>query len=66
MCLVISKDAKVLFYCWSKRTVGVKELCLTLIVGKYHCPVTYKIFNDNSHIVAIRTTGNVYSYEVNG
>ena len=32
--------------------------------GKYHCPVTYKVFNENSHIVAVRTTGNVYSYDV--
>lgn len=31
--------------------------------GKYHCPVTFKIFNENSHIVAIQTTGNVYSHE---
>ena len=32
--------------------------------GKYHCPVTYKVFNENTHIVAVRTTGNVYSMEV--
>jgi peptidyl-prolyl cis-trans isomerase-like protein 2 len=31
--------------------------------GDYHCPVTFKVFNDHSHIVAIRTSGNVYSYE---
>ena len=30
---------------------------------KYHCPVLFKVFNENSHIVAVRTTGNVYSYE---
>lgn len=30
---------------------------------KYHCPVLFKVFNENSHIVAIRTTGNVFSYE---
>lgn len=30
---------------------------------KWHCPVTFKIFNNNSRIVAIRTTGNVFSYE---
>jgi len=30
---------------------------------EYHCPVTYKVFNENSHIVAIRTTGNVFAYE---
>nr|VZH98608.1 unnamed protein product [Spirometra erinaceieuropaei] len=31
--------------------------------GKFHCPVTFKVFNQNTHIVAVRTTGNVYSYE---
>ena len=37
---------------------------LYMISGKYHCPVTFRIFNENSHIVAIRTSGNVVSYEV--
>jgi len=32
--------------------------------GEYHCPVLYKVFTQNSHIVAMRTTGNVFSYEV--
>lgn len=27
------------------------------------CPVTCKVFNDVSHVVAIKTTGNVYSYD---
>ncbi|KAK6625399.1 hypothetical protein RUM43_005696 [Polyplax serrata] len=31
--------------------------------GEYHCPVLYKTFNKQSHIVAIKTTGNVFSYE---
>ncbi|XP_041348472.1 RING-type E3 ubiquitin-protein ligase PPIL2-like [Gigantopelta aegis] len=31
--------------------------------GKYHCPVTYKVFNENSNIVAIRQSGNVYALE---
>ncbi|XP_015908647.1 RING-type E3 ubiquitin-protein ligase PPIL2 [Parasteatoda tepidariorum] len=31
--------------------------------GFYHCPVLFKVFNENSHIVAIKTTGNVFSYE---
>lgn len=30
--------------------------------GEYHCPVTYKTFTEHSHIVAVRETGNVYSY----
>ncbi|XP_072163471.1 RING-type E3 ubiquitin-protein ligase PPIL2-like [Diadema setosum] len=31
--------------------------------GKYHCPVTFKVFNNHSHIVAVRTTGNVFCNE---
>lgn len=31
--------------------------------GAWHCPVTFKVFNSNTHIVAIRTSGNVYAYE---
>eukprot|EP00743_Colponemidia_sp_Colp-15_P005162 GILK01005556.1.p1 GENE.GILK01005556.1~~GILK01005556.1.p1 ORF type:complete len:586 (+),score=131.88 GILK01005556.1:57-1814(+) len=31
--------------------------------GRYHCPVTYKVFTEHTHIVAIKTSGNVYSYE---
>ncbi|POM62136.1 Peptidylprolyl isomerase, partial [Phytophthora palmivora] len=31
--------------------------------GEYFCPVTYKIFTDNTKIAAIATTGNVFCYE---
>ncbi|XP_020852221.1 RING-type E3 ubiquitin-protein ligase PPIL2 isoform X3 [Phascolarctos cinereus] len=31
--------------------------------GKYHCPVLFTVFTNNSHIVAIKATGNVYAYE---
>ncbi|EDV22192.1 uncharacterized protein TRIADDRAFT_29227 [Trichoplax adhaerens] len=31
--------------------------------GSYHCPVTFKVFTKNSHIIAIKTSGNVFSYE---
>uniref|UniRef100_A0A8C9Z8X4 Peptidylprolyl isomerase (cyclophilin)-like 2 n=1 Tax=Sander lucioperca TaxID=283035 RepID=A0A8C9Z8X4_SANLU len=31
--------------------------------GKYHCPVLYNVFTNNSHFVAIKVTGNVFSYE---
>ncbi|KAH8859151.1 RING-type E3 ubiquitin-protein ligase PPIL2 [Schistosoma japonicum] len=31
--------------------------------GKFHCPVTFKVFNENTHIVAIKPTGNVYSFD---
>uniref|UniRef100_A0A4W4F2P3 RING-type E3 ubiquitin-protein ligase PPIL2 n=1 Tax=Electrophorus electricus TaxID=8005 RepID=A0A4W4F2P3_ELEEL len=30
---------------------------------KYHCPVLYTVFTNNSHIVANRVTGNVFSHE---
>jgi len=31
--------------------------------GKYFCPVTYKEFNEFTHIVAVKPSGNVYSNE---
>ncbi|KRY01435.1 Peptidyl-prolyl cis-trans isomerase 4, partial [Trichinella pseudospiralis] len=31
--------------------------------GQYVCPITKKAFTDNSHVVVIRPTGIVYSYE---
>jgi peptidyl-prolyl cis-trans isomerase-like 2 len=31
--------------------------------GEYHCPITYKPFTENSTIIAIKETGNVYSFE---
>lgn len=31
--------------------------------GEYHCPVLYKVFSKHTHLVAIETTGNVYSFE---
>jgi peptidyl-prolyl cis-trans isomerase-like protein 2 len=31
--------------------------------GEYACPVLNKVFNENTHIVAIKTTGNVYCWE---
>ncbi|KAN0041279.1 hypothetical protein ACTFIV_003816 [Dictyostelium citrinum] len=30
---------------------------------EYHCPILNKVFTDFTHIVCIKTTGNVYSYE---
>ena len=29
----------------------------------FHCPLTFKQFNENSKIIAVKETGNVYSYE---
>eukprot|EP00249_Psilotum_nudum_P018745 c26942_g1_i1 orf=344-2128(+) len=31
--------------------------------GEYQCPVLHKVFTEFSHIVCIKTTGNVFSYE---
>ncbi|BDA49532.1 Peptidyl-prolyl cis-trans isomerase-like 2 [Coccomyxa sp. Obi] len=31
--------------------------------GEYMCPVLNKVFTEHTHIVAIRTTGNVYCWE---
>lgn len=31
--------------------------------GEYHCPVTFKVFNENTHIVAVKPTGNVFAYD---
>ena len=31
--------------------------------GEYHCPIMFKTFNENSRIVAIKTSGNVFSHE---
>ncbi len=31
--------------------------------GAFHCPVTFKVFNEHSHIVAVKRTGHVYSFE---
>merc|ERR1712226_519621 len=31
--------------------------------NQFHCPITYKVFTNSSFIVAIATSGNVYSME---
>ncbi|KAJ3286060.1 Peptidyl-prolyl cis-trans isomerase cyp8 [Rhizoclosmatium sp. JEL0117] len=31
--------------------------------GAYHDPITFKVFTDSTHIVAVGTTGHVYAYE---
>ncbi|KAF9179074.1 Peptidyl-prolyl cis-trans isomerase cyp8 [Haplosporangium sp. Z 767] len=30
---------------------------------EYHCPITLRVFNENTHIVAIKTSGNVYAFD---
>lgn len=39
-------------------------LYVASIVGEYHCPVLNKVFTEFTHIVAVKTTGNVFCYEV--
>ncbi|KAB1214909.1 Peptidyl-prolyl cis-trans isomerase-like 2 [Morella rubra] len=31
--------------------------------GEFHCPVLNKVFTEFTHIAAVKTTGNVFSYE---
>lgn len=31
--------------------------------NQFQCPITYKTFTENTHVVAIKTSGNVYAYE---
>lgn len=31
--------------------------------GQYCCPITFKIFTEHTHIVAIRPSGKVYAYD---
>jgi len=31
--------------------------------GQFHCPITYKVFTDFTHIVAVKPTGNVYAFD---
>lgn len=43
---------------------SVSFFCCFFFAGKYHCPVLYSVFSNNSHIVANKVTGNVFSHEV--
>lgn len=42
----------------------LKDIYVDAIVGEYHCPVLNKVFTEFTHIVAVKTTGNVFCYEV--
>lgn len=37
---------------------------LTFCAGEFQCPVLNKVFTEFTHIVAVKTTGNVFCYEV--
>jgi peptidyl-prolyl cis-trans isomerase-like 2 len=34
-----------------------------MLLSPRHCPVTFKVFNDNTRIVAVRTSGYVYAMD---
>jgi len=36
---------------------------LFMTIDEYHCPITLRTFNENTHIVAIKTSGNVFAYD---
>jgi len=33
------------------------------VESKFHCPVTFKVFSNNSHVVMNAVSGHIYSYE---
>lgn len=41
-----------------------KNKNFTFSAGEFHCPVLNKVFTEFTHIVAVKTTGNVFCYEV--
>ena len=69
---IILTDVMGHMFCCSQKERRLVQFWLLLffvclfvcLAGKHHCPVTFKIFNENSHIVAVAPTGNVYSWEV--
>lgn len=44
--------------------IHVLTMCFVFSIGEYHCPVLNKVFTEFTHIVAVKTTGNVFCYEV--
>ncbi|KAA8531568.1 hypothetical protein F0562_006277 [Nyssa sinensis] len=42
--------------------VAKVQRCLVW-TGEFHCPVLNKVFTEFTHIVAVKTTGNVFCYE---
>uniref|UniRef100_A0A8C9F9H2 Peptidylprolyl isomerase like 2 n=1 Tax=Pavo cristatus TaxID=9049 RepID=A0A8C9F9H2_PAVCR len=48
---------------WLSLWIHAKSTLFSSLSGKYHCPVLFTVFTNNSHIVAIKTTGNVFAYE---
>ena len=37
--------------------------CAIAADGEYCCPITGKVFTEHTHIVAVKPTGNVYSWD---
>ncbi|KAL2348309.1 hypothetical protein Fmac_002309 [Flemingia macrophylla] len=43
--------------------LGYRSTRRTRSTGEFHCPVLNKVFTEFTHIVAVKTTGNVFCYE---
>ncbi|RVW57360.1 Peptidyl-prolyl cis-trans isomerase CYP65 [Vitis vinifera] len=55
--LLFSEEFKLSqFFGWGSQESNTSE-------GEYHCPVLNKVFTEFTHIVAVKTTGNVFCYE---
>ncbi|KAF8410229.1 hypothetical protein HHK36_002752 [Tetracentron sinense] len=52
------------FRSWTSGLLCWYNNCSIVTVGEYHCPVLNKVFTEFTHIVAVKTTGNVFCYEV--
>lgn len=50
----------------SGKPLKMQDLTATIwhknVEGEYHCPVTFKVFSDRTHIVANGKSGHVYEY----
>lgn len=57
------KSTNLLTWCSWYFVLLSSTLQVLLFLGKYHCPLTYREFNSNSHIVVLRPSGNVFSFE---
>uniref|UniRef100_A0A8C3K966 Peptidylprolyl isomerase like 2 n=1 Tax=Calidris pygmaea TaxID=425635 RepID=A0A8C3K966_9CHAR len=60
---VCTPDGTTLFISEQSQGLHAKLKLFYPPSGKYHCPVLFTVFTNNSHIVAIKTTGNVFAYE---
>jgi peptidyl-prolyl cis-trans isomerase-like protein 2 len=51
-------------FVWTERSFQFGSFFQSVsIAGEFHCPVLHKVFTEFTHIVAVKTTGNVFCYE---